>query len=272
MADPSADSLGGDEYLEDYVAGGSSDGEEGVPEIVADIEDDGEDDAETGIPLSKKRKADDEDVELDLTAEERKRSKKEKMKEKLAEKKKTKPKNDYSVNGAALLEEAGISMKDCSAFEGATTDARFAEFIRDFLFASRAKALFSAKSKHEPGSPKVIVLSGSAIRAVDVARLMHAVGERKVAKLFAKHMKVKEQAESLAKESFPLAVGTPNRVLKLIQDGALKLDALEFVVADATYKDKKQRSLFDIQDVTPDLLKLLKTIQEKNSLTKICIF
>lgn len=45
----------------------------------------------------------------------------------------------------------------------------------------------------------------------------------KIAKLFAKHFKVQDQIDLLSKQYFPVAVGTPNRLAKLVELGALSL-------------------------------------------------
>jgi U3-containing 90S pre-ribosomal complex subunit len=46
----------------------------------------------------------------------------------------------------------------------------------------------------------------------------------RVAKLFAKHMKVAQQADFLAKQDVRIGCGTPNRLQALIENGGLKLD------------------------------------------------
>jgi len=70
--------------------------------------------------------------------------------------------------------------------------------------------------------PHVLVICGSAIGAVE---LLKPLGQLKcrVAKLFAKHLKVKQQQEMLATFS-PVAVGTPNRLAKLMDLGALVVE------------------------------------------------
>ncbi|KAI8914773.1 U3-containing 90S pre-ribosomal complex subunit-domain containing protein [Powellomyces hirtus] len=249
LAQTSADSLEGDAYLDDFVPADLDDGDILVP---ADIEDDGELPQEP--PTARKRKA--EDI---TTAPQQEKKPKEKRK---------KPKKDYSIDQKALLAEQGIPLKDCSHFEH-SDDAHFADFIRDDLFGKRALKLFGKEYKHPAGSPKVIVLSGSAIRAANVARLVRNVGNCKVAKLFGKHLKASEQARVLGAEPFPVAVGTANRIKKLIEDGSLKLDELEFVVADATYRDQKNRTLFDVPENKADLLDLLKKTSET---AKICLY
>ena len=49
----------------------------------------------------------------------------------------------------------------------------------------------------------------------------------KIAKLFAKHFKVQDQIDLLSKQYFPVAVGTPNRLSKLIELGALSLSRVK---------------------------------------------
>ena len=67
-----------------------------------------------------------------------------------------------------------------------------------------------------------------------------------VAKLFAKHMKLEEQASFLASKRFLFAVGTPNRILKLLEMGALSLQQTRLVVLDSTWTDAKKRNIFDV--------------------------
>ncbi len=52
-----------------------------------------------------------------------------------------------------------------------------------------------------------------------------------VAKLFAKHFKVDEQVEVL-KAFTPIGCGTPNRLAKLADIGALNLDHLKLLIID----------------------------------------
>lgn len=72
-----------------------------------------------------------------------------------------------------------------------------------------------------------------------------------IAKLFAKHMKLEEQTNLLNGNQIILAAGTPNRLCKLLEVGALKLDKLRWLVLDVR-RDVKQRSLLDTGDVSKD--------------------
>ncbi len=62
----------------------------------------------------------------------------------------------------------------------------------------------------------------------------------RVVKLFAKHLKVPEQQKHLESSPVGIGCGTPNRVLKLADMDALKLDRLRLLVLDMKL-DAKQR-------------------------------
>ncbi len=66
------------------------------------------------------------------------------------------------------------------------------------------------------------------------------VQECRVAKLFAKHFKVEEQQRLLEASVVGIASGTPNRLSKLADLDALKLDRLRLLVLDV-HIDAKQR-------------------------------
>jgi len=62
----------------------------------------------------------------------------------------------------------------------------------------------------------------------------------RMAKLFAKHLKVPEQQKHLEEHVVGIGCGTPNRLLKLADMDALKLDRLRLLVLDVQL-DAKQR-------------------------------
>ncbi|KAF8984953.1 hypothetical protein BGZ46_006440 [Entomortierella lignicola] len=126
------------------------------------------------------------------------------------------------------------------------------------------------------GSPVVLIVSSSGIRAVDVVRALPLFAEAaKVGKLFAKHLKVSEQTYFLKNTCTHICVGTPNRVEKLIADGSLRLDRLELVLLDC-HKDAKKRTILDIQEIRVDLFKMLglEVLEEKfrSGQTQVAIF
>jgi len=108
------------------------------------------------------------------------------------------------------------------------------------------------------GSPKVVVISGAALRVTDVVRDLRDLAGKggEVAKLFAKHFKLAEHCTYCEKTKFAIGAGTPDRILKLIEADALKLDALTHLVLD-TKKDAKKRNLLDIPESRTAVFKLL---------------
>lgn len=56
--------------------------------------------------------------------------------------------------------------------------------------------------------------------------------QARIAKLFAKHIKIQEQAELLKTTPIHLAVGTPQRLVALAEQGHLSMEQLELVVID----------------------------------------
>ncbi|KAI8973623.1 U3-containing 90S pre-ribosomal complex subunit-domain containing protein [Mycotypha africana] len=126
-------------------------------------------------------------------------------------------------------------------------------------------------------SPVALVITHSAVRAVDLVRALKDFSSTaKVAKLFAKHFKIEEQIDFLGREAIHIGVGTPNRLLTLVEQGYLKLDALELVVID-TERNAKRFNIFDLQEVRTDLFNFLGTnitplFKKENSKLKIGLF
>mmetsp|Transcript_11274 Transcript_11274/g.19887 ORF Transcript_11274/g.19887 Transcript_11274/m.19887 type:complete len:266 (+) Transcript_11274:230-1027(+) len=82
---------------------------------------------------------------------------------------------------------------------------------------------------------KALILSTSALRACAVIKTV-SKPYRPVAKLFAKHMSVGDQAKFCKSKKPQMAVGTPNRILRLAELGAL----------DDILSDPKAVIVFDI--------------------------
>src|SRR5262249_40685883 len=99
----------------------------------------------------------------------------------------------------------------------------------------------------------------SAIRAQEVLAEMRRYGteENKIAKLYAKHMKLKEHIEYVEKTRFGIGAGSPHRIETLIEQGVLKLGDLKSVVIDGSYVDNKQRTIFSDRDAFLPALSLL---------------
>ena len=79
------------------------------------------------------------------------------------------------------------------------------------------------------------------------------------AKLFAKHFKVEEQVTFLKTKVVQVAVGTPNRLTRLLEDVDYMQD-VSTVLVDASFKDSKQRTIFDIPETRKDTFDLLASV------------
>ncbi|KAG7467482.1 hypothetical protein MATL_G00154290 [Megalops atlanticus] len=105
----------------------------------------------------------------------------------------------------------------------------------------------------------LLIVCSSALRAIElIKQLTTFKGEAKVIKLFAKHIKVEEQAKLLDKGVTHIGVGTPGRIKALIEKDALTLQALRFLVLDWNWRDQKLRRMVDVPEVKNDMLKLLE--------------
>ncbi|GAA5900820.1 hypothetical protein JCM6882_007673 [Rhodosporidiobolus microsporus] len=129
-----------------------------------------------------------------------------------------------------------------------------------------------AKMPKATGSPRIIVVAGAALRVADLCRDVKSFrtktkdGLIDVGKLFAKHFKLSEHVEYLNKTHVGVAVGTPNRIEKLLNETeALHLTHLSHLILDVSHLDAKKRSLVDLIEARGDLFRLLgsKKIMER---------
>lgn len=159
--------------------------------------------------------------------------------------------------------------------EGSVTKSEKGKKVCPFVRALSANLegykktlLNNSAPKDDFGCPILLVICSSAIRATQIIKSISAkLIKCKIAKLFAKHFKVEEQMEMLSKEYFPIALGTPNRVSKLIELGALSLRRTAMVLVDVT-PDSKSFTILSLNEVKNDFYKLLYTqvLPEKSHL------
>mmetsp|Transcript_9171 Transcript_9171/g.13824 ORF Transcript_9171/g.13824 Transcript_9171/m.13824 type:complete len:269 (+) Transcript_9171:67-873(+) len=102
----------------------------------------------------------------------------------------------------------------------------------------------------EPGCPFVVIVCSGARRAASVINAISKEAKCKIGKLFAKHFKVQDQVVAL-RAHFPIVVGTPNRLAKLVELGALSLSATQVLLVDME-KDAKGFSVLDLPGVCGD--------------------
>lgn len=136
-------------------------------------------------------------------------------------------------------------------------------FVRalSVMLPNYRKLLTAADSTDSPaeenGSPLILIICSSAQRATEIIRDISAkIIKCRIVKLFAKHIKLAEQIETLSKEYHPVAVGTPHRVHDLIHLGALSLSRLQLCLIDHT-ADSKNFTVLTLPDVRTDLTRLL---------------
>mmetsp|Transcript_24654 Transcript_24654/g.28399 ORF Transcript_24654/g.28399 Transcript_24654/m.28399 type:complete len:333 (-) Transcript_24654:25-1023(-) len=112
-------------------------------------------------------------------------------------------------------------------------------------------------------SPMVIIVCSSTKRCASLLKELSSLKVR-VMKLFAKNIKLEEQLTLLQKSgSDAIAVGTPNRLLKLARaskegkdGGGLVVDT-ELVLLDS-FEDHKRFTVCTMNDTAPDLMMFLK--------------
>ncbi|XP_024378112.1 uncharacterized protein [Physcomitrium patens] len=129
------------------------------------------------------------------------------------------------------------------------------------------ESLCTVDKDGDAGSPVVLVLCSSAIRCVELLRGMKAfIGKVKPAKLFAKHIKVDEQV-ALLKEHVNIAAGTPNRVRKLIDIGALGTSCLRLIILDM-HADAKGLTILSVPQVMAEFWEFYRAHLHQLFLTK----
>ncbi|KAK4058864.1 Protein cms1 [Microbotryomycetes sp. JL221] len=116
-----------------------------------------------------------------------------------------------------------------------------------------------AKVPKAEGAPRILVIAGAALRVADLCREAKPFKTKEidVGKLFAKHFKLSEHVEYLKSTKLGIAVGTPNRIGKLLSETeSIKLLHLSHIVIDATHLDSKRLSLLDMPE-SKDLFELV---------------
>ncbi|XP_073440469.1 protein CMSS1 isoform X4 [Dendrobates tinctorius] len=117
-----------------------------------------------------------------------------------------------------------------------------------------------SKNHKEKKSVLLLVVCSSALRTLELIKLTNAFkGDTKIMKLFAKHLKIKDQIKWLENNVIHLGVGTPERIKALIEQDGLSLQSLKYLVLDWNWRDKKQRRMVDIPEVKKSMVELLES-------------
>lgn len=83
----------------------------------------------------------------------------------------------------------------------------------------------------------------------------------RIGKLFAKHIKMKEQIDLLRKNSVPVAVGTPPRTLALLKETDL-LNEVACLIIDSA-KDVKTRTILHMTETCTPLLGIIAAFKDR---------
>ncbi|KAK0656455.1 U3-containing 90S pre-ribosomal complex subunit-domain containing protein [Cercophora newfieldiana] len=180
-------------------------------------------------------------------------------------KKTTKFGTDLSPVELADLYISALDIKDTTSWEKPRSLENLPEFLE--AFAEDPKKLEDAPKKN--GSPHTLIVAGAGLRAANLVRSVRKFQKKgiSVGKLFAKHFKVEEQVSFLQKSRTGVAVGTPQRLIDLIENGALNLESLKRIVVDASHIDQKKRGITDMRETMMPLVQLLtrKELKERYS-------
>lgn len=158
-----------------------------------------------------------------------------------------------------MCDTASAILDTTSNTETRTTD-QLPAFLEKFAGPRRSKK--GSKLLNAPeakGSPHTLVVAGGGLRAADLTRALRKFQTKEcmVAKLFAKHIKIKEAIETVKKTRIGVGVGTPQRIIDLLEDGALKSSCIERIVIDASHIDVKKRGILDMKETQVPLVQLL---------------
>ncbi|KAJ2660522.1 cms1 ribosomal small subunit [Coemansia sp. RSA 1199] len=130
-------------------------------------------------------------------------------------------------------------------------------YIHDLV--QTAMSTGKGKNKVMHGAPQALIICSSALRVVELVKMLRAVTKRPVAKLFSRHIKIDVQKKMLKEGALDVAIGTPNRVLRLLRDGDLKVNRLKLVAIDC-WQDDKMRVVVDMDDTRSDLFAIWRDV------------
>ncbi|KAF9246589.1 U3-containing 90S pre-ribosomal complex subunit-domain containing protein [Melanogaster broomeanus] len=177
---------------------------------------------------------------------------------------------DYmsALQAKAFPELSGLELSDILIPETAIANTtqwtesraldRLVDFIINVLPMLHKRLLQRSKAC---GAPTLLFITGAALRVADVTRVLkdkRLRGDKggEVAKLFAKHFKLEEHVSYLRRSKIGSAAGTPGRIGKLLcESEALVVSQLTHIILDISFRDAKNRNLFDIPETRDEVFK-----------------
>lgn len=118
----------------------------------------------------------------------------------------------------------------------------------------------SHESICDVGKPRVIIFCSSANRVLQFYHYLRATkgNEYLIRKLFGRHIKLAEAVEVLKSKSTGIAIGTSARISDLLNTNALNLDNTSLLVIDSSFRDVKNRTIWDWKESREPLLSIIK--------------
>ncbi|KAL8872497.1 MAG: hypothetical protein Q9174_001884 [Haloplaca sp. 1 TL-2023] len=178
------------------------------------------------------------------------------------------------IIGLKRHDDTEAAILDTSEWSGGRRLHSLPDFLLYFLQRGKGpNSLESASSR--PGEPHTLVVAAAALRAADLIRVLRQfqTKEATVAKLFAKHIKLKDATTFVKATRMNMGVGTPTRIVDLLDNGtstgillcflltlsagALALESLQRIVVDCSFLDPKKRGIFDMRETQQPLMQLL---------------
>ena len=121
---------------------------------------------------------------------------------------------------------SAAAIVDTADFTAPRLKENLPSFLEQFATSRRGKGggKLSDASK-DKGSPHTLVVCGAGLRAADLTRALRPFQTKDalVAKLFAKHIKLKEAIETVSTSRIGIGVGTPQRIMDLVDQGKKRL-------------------------------------------------
>ncbi|XP_043927309.1 protein CMSS1 isoform X2 [Protopterus annectens] len=154
-----------------------------------------------------------------------------------------------------------IEMEECSLPDSCFLPVNdLTHTLASYLKESCPKWAKLCKNHSERNSLLMLIVCGSAHRVLELIRLLTSFkGNCRILKLFAKHIKVEEQVKWLRNGINHLGIGTPGRIKTLIEQDAISLDSLKYVIFDWNWRDQKLRRMMDIPEIQQDTITLLES-------------
>ncbi|KAI3635195.1 hypothetical protein MIR68_006761 [Amoeboaphelidium protococcarum] len=146
-----------------------------------------------------------------------------------------------------------IGKENLSTLDSQVFGEQIVQFVSPFDQSTRLSDLISRST--EKNNVQTIILCSGALRCIEVIKQCKAQ-KLKTAKCFARHMKVDEQLNYISASAVDVAVGTPNRVLQLLNKNAF--DNVDKIIIDMN-KDVKDRTILDLPECKRDLVLLLSS-------------